>query len=202
MPSLWLSPPPAPRWSPPWSNIDSKFAYNGVTNVQGAYYIPNLIPRNCRLTVEASGFKKHARRHHSAHRRRTQQLLARCGAEPSQKECTHYDIRHRFVGVVTHGRQFMNRGGILNHILGSWDFAGTRTCQPGPPITVTFANSPYEHLPDTSRPHPVPGVDPVFDGWNIGPNRFPTMAEFTPGTLRYRVSKEWRPREQVHFILR
>jgi hypothetical protein len=121
-----------------------------------------------------------------------------------EKGRANYDIRHRFVSVMTlelpfgKGRAFMNKGGFLNAVLGGWDFAYTQTLQSGPPFTVTFAGSPNNYLPAaTTRPNLVPGVDPVTPNWNIGEHRFPTQAQvpylnadafaypgaFTPGNM-------------------
>jgi len=120
-----------------------------------------------------------------------------------EKGRANYDIRHRFVSVLTYelpfgkGRKFMNKGGIVNALFGGWDFAYTQTFQSGPPFTVGFAGSPNNYLPGNARPNLVPGVDPVTDNWNIGAHRFPTQAQvpylnaaafeypaaFTPGTM-------------------
>jgi hypothetical protein len=106
-----------------------------------------------------------------------------------EKGRANYDIRHRFVGVMTYelpfgkGRKFMNRGGIVNALLGGWDLAYTQTLQSGPPFTVSFAGSPFNYLPGASssvilpRPNLVTGVAPVTPDWSIGPNRFPTQAQ-------------------------
>ncbi|MBL8231084.1 MAG: TonB-dependent receptor [Bryobacterales bacterium] len=120
-----------------------------------------------------------------------------------EKGRANYDIRHRFVSVMTYelpfgkGRALMNRGGVLNHIAGGWDLAYTQTFQSGPPFTVSFAGSPNLYLPGATRPNLVQGVNPVTDNWDIGPHRFPTQAQvpylnpaafeypaqFTPGTM-------------------
>ena len=42
-------------------NIDTQFVYSGLTNPEGAYYVPNLIPGTYQLTIEASGFKRYLR---------------------------------------------------------------------------------------------------------------------------------------------
>lgn len=152
-----------------------------------------------------------------------------------EKARANYDIRHRFVSVMTYelpfgrGRKFMNRGGIINHLLGGWDFAWTQTFQSGPPFTVSFAGSPNNYLPGQARPNLVPGVDPVNGGWNIGEHRFPIQAQvpylnadafaypdaFTPGAMgrnvleapgitwpQFSLSKEWTFMERARFILR
>jgi hypothetical protein len=58
------------------------------------------------------------------------------------------DIRQRFVGNFTvdlpfgKGRQFLNSGGVTDHVLGGWQFNGIVTLQTGSPFSVT--------APDTS----------------------------------------------------
>ncbi|MBS1828724.1 MAG: carboxypeptidase regulatory-like domain-containing protein [Acidobacteria bacterium] len=152
-----------------------------------------------------------------------------------EKGRANYDIRHRFVSVMTYelpfgqGKRFMNRGGVLNAVLGDWNLAWTQTFQSGPPFTVSFAGSPNNYLPGATRPNLVSGAEPVVDGWNIGPNRFPTQAQvpylnaaafdypaaFTAGTMgrnvleapgitwpQFSLSKEWKVYERARFILR
>lgn len=121
-----------------------------------------------------------------------------------EKARANYDIRHRFVGVMTYelpfgkGRKWMNGGGVRDWVFGNWDFAWTQTFQSGPPTTVTFAGSPYRYLPGASRPIQIlPNDQAQPKGWTIGPNRFPLSAQnryysfdgfaypaaFTTGTL-------------------
>ncbi|HYO79959.1 MAG TPA: TonB-dependent receptor [Bryobacteraceae bacterium] len=100
-----------------------------------------------------------------------------------EKARANYDIRHRFVSVLTYelpfgrGRALMNKGGIMDALFGGWELAYTQTLQSGPPITVSFAGSPSQYLPGAARPNLVPGVNPVTEDWNIGPHRFPTQAQ-------------------------
>jgi hypothetical protein len=115
-----------------------------------------------------------------------------------------YDIRHHYLNLLTYelplgkGRRFLNRGGILNQVLGDWAVTWPLTLQSGPPTTVTFSGSPNRYLPGASRPNAlVPMEQAVVQGWDPGPNRFPTSAQnpylrfdafaypaaFTPGTL-------------------
>jgi opacity protein-like surface antigen len=100
-----------------------------------------------------------------------------------EKGRANYDIRHRFVSVMTYelpfgrGRKMMNYGGVVNQVFGGWNLAYTQTLQSGPPITVGFAGSPSNYLPGSSRPNLVPGMDPVVADWDIGQHRFPTQAQ-------------------------
>ncbi|MCW5976572.1 MAG: TonB-dependent receptor [Bryobacteraceae bacterium] len=119
-----------------------------------------------------------------------------------EKARANYDIRHRFVSVMTYelpfgrGRQFMNVGGWRNALAGGWDIAYTQTFQSGPPFTITFDGSPFFYLPGQWRPDLL-RADPRTPNWEIGPDRFPTNAQvpyldassfaypaaFTPGTM-------------------
>jgi opacity protein-like surface antigen len=101
-----------------------------------------------------------------------------------EKARANYDIRHRFVSVLTYelpfgkGRKYMgSTNKVANAVLGGWDFAWTQTFQSGPPQTISFSGSPNQYLPGSARPNLVPGVDPITPNWNIGPNRFPTQAQ-------------------------
>ena len=42
-------------------NNETKFSYNGVTNAEGGYYVPNLSPGTYILTIQAQGFKRYVR---------------------------------------------------------------------------------------------------------------------------------------------
>jgi hypothetical protein len=120
-----------------------------------------------------------------------------------EKARASYDIRHRFVGVLTwelpfgKGRKFMNSGGFKEYALGNWDFAWTQTFQSGPPVQITAAGSPNRYLPGVVRPNSVlPAEQMVVDNYSVG-NRFPLAAQnqyfnlnafaypaaFTAGTL-------------------
>lgn len=121
-----------------------------------------------------------------------------------EKARASYDIRHRFVTVMTYelpfgkGRKWMTSGGLKNYLLGQWDFAGTQTFQSGPPMTITAGGSPNRYLPGQVRPNAIlPADQMVVGGYSIGANRFPLAAQnsyfnvnafaypaaFTAGTL-------------------
>jgi len=99
-----------------------------------------------------------------------------------EKGRANYDIRHRFVSVMTYelpfgrNRRFMNVGGWRNALFGGWELAWTQTFQSGPPFTVTFAGSPNVYLPGQLRPNLL-RPDPRTPNWDIGPHRFPTNAQ-------------------------
>jgi hypothetical protein len=121
-----------------------------------------------------------------------------------EKARASYDVRHRFVTVMSYempfgkGRRWMNGGGISNLAFGGWQLTWTQTLQSGPPFNVSFAGSPNRYLPGESRPNIVTTHQAAaVDNWELGANRFPTQAQnpylnassfaypapFTPGNL-------------------
>ena len=75
------------------------------------------------------------------------------------------------------GRRFMNRGGILNQILGNWEVTTNWLVISGDPATVTYTGSPNRYLPQGSSRPTALSPDYKTPDWNIGPNRFPTTAQ-------------------------
>ena len=100
-----------------------------------------------------------------------------------------YDMRHRFVTSAIYelpvgkGRHFLNRGGILNYIIGGFDISWIQTVDPGNPFGFTFANSPYNYYPTyigARVPNLVatPTMEQFGVGSHIGPNRFNQSGEY------------------------
>jgi hypothetical protein len=149
------------------------------------------------------------------------------------KSPTSFDTRHRFIiqGMydlpVGKGRKFLDRGGMVNAVLGGWNVLMVETAQSGPAVTFTFAGSPYNYLPGPLRPNQT--SDPKVAGWDIGSNRFPQNAQnplynvnaftypaaFTNGTLgagtttglwliwpQWSLSKSWAAKERYKFTFR
>lgn len=113
-----------------------------------------------------------------------------------------YDVADRFVAYATYGlpfgkgRTFMNRGGILNYVLGGWNVTWVQTFQSGTPATFTLAGSPYNYLPGGGIHRPNQIGDPVVPNWTIGQrfdrnlenpiwdiNAFSNPAAFTSGSV-------------------
>ena len=98
------------------------------------------------------------------------------------KAPTTFDTRHRIIVQAMYdlpvgkGRKFLNRGGVLNAVLGGWNVLWVQTAQSGPAVTFTFAGSPSRYLPGPSRPNQI-SQNVKVDGWSIGPNRFPLNAQ-------------------------
>lgn len=119
-----------------------------------------------------------------------------------------YDVRHHFTSILNYelpvgkGRRLLNKGGIVDHVLGGWEITWNQQFESGLPASITFAGSPNNYLAQgVYRPNTlVPIEQAVVKDWNIGPNRFPISdnraqnpylkfsafaypAAFTPGTL-------------------
>ena len=101
-----------------------------------------------------------------------------------EKGRASYDVRHRFVNVLSYdlpfgrGRRFLNQGGVANQVFGGWQLTWTQTLQSGPPFNVGFAGSPNRYLPGESRPNILTTHDQAqVSNWELGPNRFPTQAQ-------------------------
>jgi hypothetical protein len=100
-----------------------------------------------------------------------------------EKARASYDIRHRFVSVMTYempfgkGRRFMNGGGAKDYAFGGWDLAWTQTFQSGPPVNITAAGSPNRYLPGQVRPNAIlPAEQMIVNNYSVG-NRFPLAAQ-------------------------
>ncbi len=90
------------------------------------------------------------------------------------------------------GRAFMNRGGILNAVLGGWTLAGDLRYESGRPLAIYYSNNPYaQTLFDTGYlPNRVPGLNGYLDrsssNFDVVNSRYINSAVFTapaPGTL-------------------
>ncbi|MCC6859216.1 MAG: TonB-dependent receptor [Bryobacterales bacterium] len=121
-----------------------------------------------------------------------------------EKARAGYDRNHRYSGHITYelpvgkGRRFMNRGGVLDYILGGYEIAWVQSLESGNPLNFSFSNSPYNYYPTfagSRRPN-LNGTPKIRDNWrDVGPDRFTTNnanavidispfsypAAFTPG---------------------
>src|SRR6266478_369978 len=94
-----------------------------------------------------------------------------------------FDIRHHFQNTLSYefplgkGRRFLNRGGVVNQVVGGWTFSSTWALETGTPASVTFAGGPNKYLTQgVYRPNAL-SPNYVTPNWSIGPNRFPTSAQ-------------------------
>jgi hypothetical protein len=153
-----------------------------------------------------------------------------------EKARAGYDIRNNFEGIMTlevpvgKNRHFLNRGGIVNAVVGGWNLNWVENLATGLPTTITFANSPYKYLPQgVYRPNQVVPGTGVTPNWSMGRNRFPNQAQtpylvyndfaypaaFTVGTLgrntftspgmswaNFTVHKSWSVKERFKTTVR
>jgi hypothetical protein len=100
----------------------------------------------------------------------------------SGKARTSYDQQKMFGAFVVYelpvgkGKRWMNRGGVLNAILGGWKVNISENTLSGQPISITHAGSPYRYL-TASRVNPTMPVEQAkTPNWDMG-QRFPTAAQ-------------------------
>lgn len=111
-----------------------------------------------------------------------------------EKALSQYDIPQRLVLSYTYqlpfgkGKPFANEGGVVNALVGGWQFAGNLTYEGGTPLTVTSPNwtsgifaGGDANLSANARPNYVSGTD-MNDyhggGWKWGQSRRLNPAAF------------------------
>ncbi len=150
------------------------------------------------------------------------------------KARTAYDQEKAFGGYITYelplgrGQRWLNRGGVVNAILGGWKVDLSENILSGIPISVGYSGSPNRYLTATrvNALEPVPQIK--TPNWSMG-NRFPTSAQtpyfdmnafvypgsYTIGSLSARVlqapglywmqffaTKSWMVKEKYKFSVR
>ena len=98
------------------------------------------------------------------------------------KAPTSYDRRHNFGSLVTYelpvgkGKRWLNRGGIMNAVLGGWTLANSLQMLSGIPLTVGYGGSPHRYLATTRVNALAPIEQAIVPDWQMG-QRFPTAAQ-------------------------
>jgi hypothetical protein len=98
------------------------------------------------------------------------------------KARTSYDYRQQYGLMVSYdlpvgkGQRFLNRGGIVNAVLGGWTLAMTQNGVSGQPISIGHSGSPNRYLTNTRVEALVPIEEAKVKDWEMG-NRFPTNAQ-------------------------
>jgi hypothetical protein len=98
------------------------------------------------------------------------------------KARTSYDHTIGFGAFVTYevpvgkGGRWLNRGGILNAILGGWTVNMSENLVSGRPISVGYGGSPYRYLTNARVNALAPVEQAKVQNWTMG-NRFPTAAQ-------------------------
>ena len=83
----------------------------------------------------------------------------------------NYDI------PVGRNRRFLDRGGVLNYIVGGWTFLTIQSFRSGLPVTFSAAGSPYKYLPGEGGINIEPGQKINVSNYSLGPNIFPQSAQ-------------------------
>ena len=115
------------------------------------------------------------------------------------KARTAYDQEEAFGGWIIYelpvgkGQRWLNRGGILNAIVGGWKVDVSENILSGIPITVGYSGSPNKYLTATRVNALVPTDQAKTPNWTMG-NRFPTAAHPTAaaGSTRSSTSRPMR----------
>jgi hypothetical protein len=100
----------------------------------------------------------------------------------SGKARTAYDQEKAFGAYVIYdlpvgkGQRFLNRGGILNALLGGWKLDLSENILSGIPLTIGYAGSPNKYLTTTRVNAVLPLDQAKVPNWEMG-NRFPTAAQ-------------------------
>ncbi len=100
------------------------------------------------------------------------------------KSVTTNDQRLQFTSQATYdlpfgkGRRFVNQGGILDQVIGGWQFLTIQSIRSGLPVQFKLAGSPYKYLPGQGNaPNVVLGQAVNVPNYSIGTNVFPQSAQ-------------------------
>ena len=66
------------------------------------------------------------------------------------------------------GKKFLNRGGIVNHLLGGWEVSGIQTLSSGNPRDITYAGGPQyfnDAWRSSRRPNSTGTTPELYDDW-------------------------------------
>ncbi len=152
------------------------------------------------------------------------------------KSVTTNDQRLQYTSQVTYdlpfgkGRRFMDRGGLLDQVLGGWQFLTIQSIRSGLPVQFKLSGSPNKYLPGQGNaPNLVPGQSVNVPNYSIGPNMWPQAAQnpfyniaafanppaYTEGNAgygiartgaiwwpQYSITKTWTYREKYRLTLR
>jgi hypothetical protein len=113
---------------------------------------------------------------------------------------TTNDVKYAFVSQASYelpvgkGRHYMDRGGILNTLIGGWTILTIQSLRTGLPVNFTMAGSPFKYLPGETQPNIVSGQNINVSNYAIGNlwpqstqnpffniNAFSYPAAYTPG---------------------
>ena len=163
---------PYPEWGASgiqWLNGDANGSYNALSGKLTQRFGANLnallsytwsksidATSNIRGTVGSTFSPQDAR------------CPVRCEKGPSD-----FNIPHRFVASVLYtlpfgkGKKFLNHGGLVNQVVGSWQLGTITTLQSGGAVnTSSWDSAGTNFVSNATRLNCVSGVDPVLPGNN------------------------------------
>jgi len=86
-----------------------------------------------------------------------------------ERGLSSYNVPHRFVTSILYnlpfgkGQKFLNRGGVVNQIVGGWQVSTITTVQNGMPIdTTSWDAAGTSFVPNSNRINCNAGVDQIF----------------------------------------
>ena len=152
------------------------------------------------------------------------------------KSVANFDQKFQFVNQVNYdlpfgrGRKFLDKGGIVDQVVGGWTIVSIQSVRSGLPVTFGYAGSSNRYLPgQANAPSVNPGVAINTPNYNIGPNVWPQQAQnpfynlnafyapaaFTPGNAgngiartgwlwwpQYSITKTWSYKEKYKLTAR
>jgi Carboxypeptidase regulatory-like domain len=152
------------------------------------------------------------------------------------KSVTTNDQTFQFVNQATweipvgKGRKYLDHGGILDTVVGGWQFLTIQSIRSGLPVQFKLSGSPNKYLPGQGNyPTLVPGQAVNVQNYSIGPNMWPQASQnpfynisafanpaaFTSGDAdygiartgwvwwpQYSLTKSWRYREKYKLTVR
>ncbi len=136
---------------------------------------------------------------------------ARCPLS-CEKGPSAFNVPQRFVASILYtlplgkGRRFLNHGGVLNQLVGGWQFSTITTLQSGRPVNVgSWDSGGTNFITNATRLNCNAGVDPVLpnpsqNGW-FNPAAFSNTVAGTFGNCgRNTLRGPWRGTEDVSIV--
>ncbi len=129
-----------------------------------------------------------------------------------EKGPSAFQVPQRFVASILYtlpfgkGQRFLNYGGVVNEVVGSWQLSTITTLQSGGVIdTSSWDSGGTNFITNATRLNCVAGVDPVFSNPNqsawLNPAAFTNTAAGTFGTCaRNNLRGPWRGNQDISVV--
>ncbi len=138
---------------------------------------------------------------------------AKCAVK-CEKGDSAFNVPQRFVASILYtlpfgkGQKFLNKGGVVNQVVGNWQLSTISTLQSGSPVNVgTWDSGGTNFITNATRLNCIVGVNPVLPnpsqkGW-YNPAAFANTVSGTFGTCgRNTLRGPWRGTQDVSVIKR